>query len=169
MRTVTSRVLGCCALAAVVGLVAAAPAGAVVVKGTQVATTGTKSKMKGDLLGTLKVTRFHLLRDHPVIKFRGRERFEGCIDSDRDRSCEGEVSGKLFFKFRYWLALSDDDELQLGTCAHRVTGGEGGFAGASGFLQMIDVPARNLQGVKTKYEGDVNLGLGAREEVGPAC
>jgi hypothetical protein len=123
--------------------------------------------MKGGLLGKLNITKFKLLQQQPVVKFKGREKFVGCIDSDRDGSCEGEVTGKLFFKFRYWAAFTEDEELALGTCAHRVTGGEGGFAGASGFVQMIDVPKG--RGVKTKYEGEINLGLARAEEVGPGC
>lgn len=111
-----------------------------------------------------------MIRDAPVFKAKGRERFNGCIDSDRDRSCNGEVTGRLFFKFRYWARFGDgDQQLELGTCAHRVTGGTDGFAGATGFLMMVDTPNGSPVGFKTHYEGEINLGLNAKPNQPRRC
>ena len=100
-----------------------------------------------------------------------KERFNGCIDTDRDRSCYGEPSGKLFFKFRYWAQFDEDSAVQLGTCAHRIVDGTDDFAWASGFLMMVDTPIGSAPFVKTHYEGDLNLGPGrAAPSHGPgAC
>jgi hypothetical protein len=159
-----TRYTGSMALAIAAGLVIAAPASGIAVSGKQVPVSEVKSKMKGDLRGKFKITKFRVLHAGPVFKAKGRERFNGCIDSDRDRSCDGEVTGKLFFKFRYWARFGEGDQLELGTCAHRVTGGEGGFLGASGFLMMVDTPNRSPLGFKTHYEGEVNLGAAARAQ-----
>jgi hypothetical protein len=40
-----------------------------------------------------------------------------------------------------------------------VVGGTGSFAGATGFLMMVDTPIRRVPGIKTRYEGELNLGL----------
>lgn len=93
-------------------------------------------------------------RTAPVFRGHGRETFNGCVDTDRDKSCADELSGKLFFRFRYWARFTSDDQILLGTCAHRVVGGTGGLSGASGFLMMVDTPARG--GVSTLYEGEID-------------
>ncbi len=67
----------------------------------------------------------------PVFKVKGEEKFNGCLDAGRDESCDGDVTGQLYFKFKYWASLGDDGFINLGTCAHRVTDGKDGFAGAS--------------------------------------
>src|SRR5262245_31077270 len=74
-----------CTLA--LGLVVAAPANATAVRGHQVQTSNTKYKMLGDLIGEWKLTSFHVKSTGPVFKGKGRERFTGCLDIDRDRSC----------------------------------------------------------------------------------
>jgi hypothetical protein len=163
------RLTAAAALALAVGLVSAAAASGIAVKGHQTPFTATKFEMTGDLIGKWKVTKIKLVQESPVLKFRGKERFNGCLDSDRDGSCEGEVTGKLFFKFRYWAALDDDDQLELGACGHPVIGGKDGFAGASGFLMFVDVPNNSPVGFSTRYEGDITLGGGAKPAAPRAC
>ena len=147
---------------ALTGLVAAAPAGAVYVSGKQVATGFDKYEMTGGLLGKWKVTKFKVIREGGrVFKGKGKEKFNGCIDADRDKSCEGDVTGRLYFKFTYWASFGDDGLTNLGTCAHRVYDGKDGFAGASGFLMMVDTPAPGSDdGLKTHYEGEIHPGGG---------
>ena len=86
------------------------------------------------------------------------EKFNGCVDVNKDGSCNGDPSGVLKFKFRYWASVSEDDELQLGTCAHRIVKAKGGLKGASGFLMMVDTPISSRPGFKTHYEGVIELG-----------
>ena len=169
MRPGVMRCITSIALVVAVGLVVAAPAAGFAVSGQQVPKSEVKFKMKGDLLGKFKITKFRVIRDAPVFKAKGRERFNGCVDSDRDRSCDGEVTGRLFFKFRYWARFGDGDQLELGTCAHRVTGGKDGFAGATGFLMMVDTPNGSPAGFKTHYEGEINLGLNAKPNQPRPC
>jgi hypothetical protein len=172
MRTVSS-IAATLVLSALVALVAAAPASAISVSGKQkvVNENAGKYKMKGDLLGKWKITAFRQIHTSPTYKAKGKEKFNGCIDRDRDRSCDGDPSGKLFFKFKYWAVFDDDDTVALGTCAHRIVGGEGSFAGATGFLQMVDTPIGSPPSLKTHYEGVIDLGHGraAASEVPPAC
>ena len=149
-----------CALTAIAGvalagLVAAAPAGAVYVSGKQVLKDEVHYKMKGDLFGSWKITNFKVVSEGPVFKAKGKEKFKGCIDGNRDKSCAGDVTGKLFFKFTYWARFADDGAIQLGTCAHRVYDGTEAFNGASGFLMMVDTPSGNAAGLKTHYEGEI--------------
>jgi hypothetical protein len=172
MRSFSSRLALFVGLSALAALVVAAPAGAVAVSGHQIPITGSKFKMKGDLLGKWKVTKFKVLDEGPVFRGKGKEKFVGCIDANRDHACEGEVTGKLYFKFRYWARFGDEGQVELGTCAHRVIGGTDGFAGASGFLQMVDTPIGKPPGFKTYYEGEINYGLnsgGAAAEVPGSC
>jgi hypothetical protein len=58
----------------------------------------------------------------------------------------------MYFSFRYWAQLTDDGELILGACLPPVTGGKGGFAGANGFLGMVDTPTNKPPFSKTRYE-----------------
>jgi hypothetical protein len=150
-------------LALLAALVVAAPAGATAISGHQVPVNGARYKMKGDLLGKWKVTKFRRTDASPVFRGKGTERFNGCLDTDRDRSCDGNVTGKLFFKFRYWARFGDDGQIELGTCAHRVYDGTDGFAGASGFLMMVDTPLASPPFVKTYYEGEIHLTLNSRD------
>lgn len=173
MRTV-STIAVAVVLSIAVALVAAAPAGAISISGEQKAVNelAGKFKMKGDMLGKFKITAFHQIHTSPTYKAKGKEKFNGCIDRDRDRSCEGDPSGKLFLKFRYWAVFGgDDDTMQLGTCAHRIIGGTGAFADASGFLMMVDTPIGSPPFFKTHYEGEINLGHGraAATEMPAAC
>ena len=117
-----------------------------------------KFKMTGDVKGKFKITKFHVKQTSPVFKAKGVEKFNGCVDVNKDGSCNGDPSGVLKFKFRYWASVSEDDELQLGTCAHRIVKAKGGLKGASGFLMMVDTPISSRPGFKTHYEGVIELG-----------
>jgi hypothetical protein len=161
---------GVLGMAAIAVLVAAASAGAAPVSGEQFLVSGRQTvvnekastfKMSGGLLGSWKVTSFKEIASKPVFKGKGTESFKGCIDRDLDGSCAGEPTGTMKFSFRYWAKFSNDDAVQLGTCAHPVTGGSGDFAGASGFLMMVDTPIGKAPFVKTQYEGVITLGAAA--------
>ncbi len=169
MRTISRRgAAGALALAVAATLAVAAPAGATHVKGHQIPVSANKYKMKGGLVGQWKVTKFKVDRVTPVFRGHGQETFKGCLDADRDGSCAGNATGKLYFKFRYWARFTSDDEVVLGTCAHRVVGGTDGFLGANGFLMMVDTPAGNAAGFSTYYEGDIDL-AGKRAPKAPRC
>jgi hypothetical protein len=150
-------------------LFAAAPAGASYVSGKQtiVSQKAGTFKMSGGLIGDWKVTSFKPTALKPVLKAKGTERFDGCLDSNHDGSCAGDPTGTLNFKFHYWAKLGSHDEVQLGTCAHRIVGGTGGLAGASGFLMMVDTPIGKAPFTKTHYEGFVTLIPAPRVGGGP--
>ena len=162
MRSGTGRFALLLGLSMLTALIVAAPAGAIDVSGQQVLVGGAKYEMRGDLLGKWKVTKFKEIHGGQNFKGKGKEKFNGCIDSDHDKSCDGEVTGKLWFKFTYWASFGDDGELNLGTCAHRVYDGSEGFNGASGFLMMVDTPTGKPPGFKTHYEGEINLASNKR-------
>jgi len=94
----------------------------------------------------------------PVFEAKSEEKFNGCIDIEGDRSCKGDPSGKLKFKFRYWASFADGDALHLGTCAHRIVKAKGGPTGASGFLMMVDIPISSRPAFRTHCEGVIRLG-----------
>jgi hypothetical protein len=145
----------------------AAIAAATTVSGEQFAVAGKQvvvnekagtAKMSGGLLGNWKITSFTQTAEKPVFRGKGTESFNGCIDRKLDGSCAGDPSGTMKFKFRYWGKFGKGDKLELGTCAHPVTGGSGDFAGASGFLMMVDTPTKKAPFVETNYEGVITLG-----------
>jgi hypothetical protein len=147
-------------------LAVTAPAGAYPVSGEQFAVSGKQTvvnesagtyKLNGGLLGNWSITSFKELASKPVFKGKGTESFDGCIDVKLDGSCKGDPSGTMKFKFRYWAKFGSNDAIQLGTCAHPVTGGSGDFAGASGFLMMVDTPTGKPPFVTTRYEGVITL------------
>jgi hypothetical protein len=115
-------------------------------------------KMSGGLVGDWKITSFKELPSAAgVFKAKGTESFKGCIDRKLDGSCNGDPSGNLKFSFRYWAQLGKGDKVELGTCAHPVTGGGGAFAGATGFLMMVDLPTKKAPFQTTEYEGVITL------------
>ncbi|HEX5609612.1 MAG TPA: hypothetical protein VFX45_05910 [Solirubrobacterales bacterium] len=145
-------------------LVAATTAGAIPVSGEQFSVSGEQkivsekgSKMSGGLIGSWKITSFKVVASKPVFRGKGTESFSGCIDRKLDGSCAGDPSGTMKFSFRYWAKLDSEDAVQLGTCAHPVTGGTGAFAGATGFLMMVDTPIKKPPFLKTEYEGVITL------------
>jgi hypothetical protein len=99
----------------------------------------TTFKMAGGLIGSWEITSFkEVKKQKPVFKATGTESFNGCMDVGHDGSCTGDPSGTMDFTFKYWAKLGSDEKVQLGTCAHPVVGGAGGFSGATGFLMMVD-------------------------------
>jgi hypothetical protein len=148
-------------------LAAVTAASAAPVTGEQFAVAGKQTvvnekagtyKMAGGLVGNWKITSFkELPAAAGVFKAKGTESFNGCIDRKLDGSCTGDPSGGLKFSFRYWGRFSKEDKLELGTCAHPVTGGSGAFAGATGFLMMVDLPTNKAPFEITEYEGVITL------------
>ena len=118
--------------------------------------------MAGGLVGSWAITSFKELKNKGVVfKAKGTESFNGCMDLGHDGSCTGDPSGTMDFTFKYWAKLSPDDKVQLGTSGHPVVSGTGGFAGATGFLMLVDTPIKKKPFTKTHYEGDINL-IGTR-------
>jgi hypothetical protein len=155
LRRIASLVL----LVAAMVLVWASPAGATYVTGKQTIVSEKKGtfKMAGGLIGSWAITSFKVLKLKPVFQAKGTESFNGCLDAGHDGSCTADPSGTMNFTFRYWAKITGDDKVQLGTCAHPVAGGTGGFATATGFLMFVDTPIKKPPFTKTHYEGDINL------------
>ena len=158
------------ALIAAIALVAAASASAAGVSGRQLAVNADKGKyrMEGGLRGAWQITSFKTLDQAPVFRAKGTERFNGCLNRNRNRSCRGEPRGVLKFKFRFWSTFASDGSEQLGTCAHRVVGGRGDFQGATGFVNMVDTPIKKPPLTKTHYQGRIDLNpLNASPKLAP--
>ena len=114
-------------------------------------------KMRGGLIGDWRITSFEELGTTPYYHARGTERFKGCIDRRRDRSCKGDPSGTLELTMEYWALFASPDPASLvwGACFHPIVSGTGDFAGVQGVVQMLDTPSR--KGVRTDYIGNLTL------------
>lgn len=128
--------------------VQAATAGTTQVSGKQIWTSDPAvSEMTGSLEGAwTDTTQVPDIRFHPsgVVQVRGTEEFDGCM---------GLVCGELFFEYHAEIRLNSAFELVRGRCWHRVTGGSGGFEGASGVLTFKDDPANGC----SEYKGHIKL------------
>ncbi|HYI17695.1 MAG TPA: hypothetical protein VD836_03255 [Solirubrobacteraceae bacterium] len=161
-RHVSMLVLGC---AATLAMAAPATADTYRVAGKQVpvdAETGLAA-MRGGLIGNWATTSFELLEVSPLVRGRGTESFEGCLNRNRrDRSCKGDPAGTLAFTFEYLGAFASPDPASLiwGSCLHPIVSGTGAFAGAQGVIAMVDMPTP--AGVVTRYEGTITLASGSQ-------
>ena len=131
-------------LGAALTLAAPAAAGTHRVSGKQIPVdeaAGTY-KMRGGLVGSWTITSFKEIATSPLYHARGTEKFKGCIDRRRDRSCKGDPAGTLSFTFDYWalFASADSESVVWGACWHPIVSGSGDFAGAEGVMQMLDTP-----------------------------
>jgi hypothetical protein len=156
------RVLGCAiAVAAVLGSAASAAAKTYQVAGRQIVTneeTGA-SIMRGGLIGTWTLTGFTEDADPATpLQGSGTEAFTGCVNRNRDRSCNGDPKGTLALSFDYWASF-DGDALTWGSCYHPIASGTGAFEGAQGVLMFVDSPTP--KGVRTRYIGTVTTAGGA--------
>lgn len=133
--------------------------GAVVVRGTQTPVVGDEGvyTMSGDLIGDWFTTSFDVLGFTPsgALRGAGTELFVGCFDADDSGACDGEdPSGAMTFKFTYTGRFDTTTGALLhGRCHHPVTGGTGGFAGASGVLSFHDDPVTGC----SSYQGNLRF------------
>jgi hypothetical protein len=114
-------------------------------------------RMFGGFIGNWTTTSFETTAQSPLLEAKGTERFSGCLDRRRDRSCAGDPSGTLSFSFLQWAKYDPADPASLiwGACWHQVVEGTGAFAGADGVVTFVDTPTR--RGVKTVYIGNLTL------------
>jgi hypothetical protein len=131
-------------------------------------------KMTGGLLGTFRGLTSTDTAKSPLVQNKGTERFTGCIDRARDKSCAGDPKGTLKFSFRFWgMPGAQKDTEVWGACYHQIVGGTGAFAGAKGVIMMVDTPIGGDQTkLRTDYIGNVTLpdaGAGARSAVTAAA
>ena len=168
------RALSVVCVIALAGAVVAAEAAAAPIhaRGTQTVideTAGTFA-MHGTLVGTWFTTSFIPTYDSPTLfAAKGTERFVGCVDSNRNRTCNAsEPQGTLRFDFIYWANFdAATGAFKHAQCVHPVTRGTASFAGATGLLLMDD----HVHGgeVKTNYHGEIQLaGGGSASPSAPA-
>ena len=122
-------------------------------------------KMRGSLIGPWTTTSFQEapIPQSPYFHATGTEKFRGCLNRGRDRSCKGDPRGTLSFTFEYWALFGSEDASSLvwASCWHPVVRGTGDFAGASGVLTFVDTPTKG--GLKTVYIGNLTLKGKAKE------
>lgn len=146
------------AAVAVVAVQAAAGAGATVVRGDQLlagasscpdADEGTY-KMAGDLVGCWYTDTFEIRNVTPGGGFHasGTEHFVGCLNKSGNQTC-GTFTTTFTFTAKYAVTL---EEIH-GRCHHPITGGTGGFAGASGELSFKDIPSEG----RFPYHGPIRF------------
>jgi hypothetical protein len=144
-----------------VGAVSAVEAsqGAVVVNGTQSPVDAANGvyEMSGDLIGDWYTTSFDVLGFTPsgALRGAGTELFVGCFDADGNGACDGQdPTGAMTFEFTYTGRFDTSTGALLhGRCHHPVTGGTGGFAGASGVLSFHDDPVTGC----SDYQGNLRF------------
>ena len=82
-------------------------------------------KMRGSLPATGRPRRSRSSPRRRSTTRRGTERFRGCLDRRRDRSCKGDPSGTLRFTFDYWALFDGTGLARLGRVpapGHRADG-----------------------------------------------
>jgi hypothetical protein len=138
------------------------------VRGTQVPVNPNKGQyaMRGALVGRWTVIPAKTLHDTPQLYVEaGREQFVGCVDRNRDASCQvREPHGTLLASYIYWASFDGSGKLIRGRCVHPVTGGTLSFGGAQGVINMVDTPVGT--GVRTTYAGRVVLRTAAQSGAG---
>ncbi len=116
-------------------------------------------KMHGSLVGDWSITSFVPEVKSPTeLVASGKERFVGCIDSNRNTACDpSEPAGSVNFKYLYWAAFNPTAKaLVSGQCLHPVLGGTGSFAKATGVIHMKDTPVGKT--IRTTYSGMLTYG-----------
>ena len=130
----------------------------VVDAGNPLDVTDDVTEVRGDLIGFWWTTTFDLgvATRSGVVTGSGTERFDGCLDANRNGSCDAaDPTGSLHLSFTYSGKFDPETFALLhGRCHHPITGGTGGFVGATGVIQMRDDPVTGC----TYYRGHLTLG-----------
>ena len=87
----------------------------------------------GNLTGCWYIDEWTVRSETPsgAVRATGTELFSGCLDGDR--------CGHFWTTYSYTYRIVDG-ALVHGRCHHPIAGGDGGFAGVTGVLQMHDLP-----------------------------
>ena len=146
------------ASAASAGVRQASGAMAVVDAGDPLDVTDDVTQVWGDLIGFWWTTSFDLgvATRSGVVTGSGTERFDGCLDANRNGACDGgDPSGSLYLTFTYSGKFDPETFALLhGRCHHPITRGTQGFEGATGVIQMRDDPETGC----TYYRGHLAFG-----------
>lgn len=159
IRTLARRALAAAGIAALVtvasGAAASADQGATTVEGLMVpaqsaqcaddASAFASYVVSGTLIGCWYVDTFDIDHTSHAGGFvsSGTEQFVGCL---------GSTCGRFFTTYTFTAKFDSNGVEQHGRCHHPIVGGEGGFAGASGNIEMHDLP----NGCST-YVGQIKL------------
>ena len=170
-RAALALTLAACVATALAPAVAAEPGEAtpksVQVRGkfTPIDDVGTY-RITGDLMGTwYTLTADTYYQSDAMIIQKGLERFEGCLDLNRNRHCDRGRRGQFGADYIYWATFNPlTDRLIKGECIHPITGGDGVFAGLRGLINVNDKPV-GKQGVVSTYEGELVLNAVPAEHV----
>jgi len=108
--------------------------------------------MTGSLVGAWITTSAECRVHAKTGQCSGTELFDGFLDANGNGIDDGaaEPDGTMTFTFTYSWSASGN-----GRCHHPITGGTGGFAGATGVITMKDRPTPT--GLVTTYQGHVAL------------
>lgn len=166
MRRITGLIGLCMAFGLAVAVTVGTAAGATTPKTAHVHGTQTVVDedagtylMHGSLVGAWAITSFEpVYVSDTLYVARGTERFAGCLDQNRNGTCQSkERHGRIRFSFTSWANFDGTTGAYLGGgCVHPVTGGSGGFANATGTLLMKDTV--HGDDVRTTYWGELQFG-----------
>jgi len=149
---IKSRLLVCAALIAGFAALSATPASAASVQVSGVQTPVSSGScfnlgalssftMQGSLIGCWYLDTFNV-QSQPSGTFQatGTEHFVGCLDLTGDQACTGgDPQGTLYFSFQFTGKADPVTFAEIhGRCAHPITAGTGGFAGAFGVITFKD-------------------------------
>ncbi len=108
--------------------------------------------MQGSLEGCWYTTSYDVVQQTPsgTYQERGTELFVGCLNARGSRTC-GTFTTEYHFEAKY--SNTTGAEIH-GRCQHPITGGTGGFVGASGRVDFKDDVATGC----FYYRGHISLG-----------
>jgi hypothetical protein len=173
VRRILAGLIGITALAFAFGATAAAETTpqSISLSGKQITIdekTG-KYEMQGSLVGKWNVTAFTPQYMSPSqIVAVGKERFVGCLDANRNGTCDaGEAGGTLRMSFTFWGTFDPTKKtptMLRGDCVHPILGGTGAFAKAKGVVFMKDRRTKTGE-LLTTYRGTLEYGAQATNSV----
>jgi hypothetical protein len=112
--------------------------------------------MAGSLIGCWYTDTLSPVQSSPngAILAIGTEHFVGCLDADRDRTCNGrDPRGALALIYAFEGRFDQQGHELSGGCQHPIMSGTGAFAGARGRIDFKD----NVRTGTSSYRGQLTM------------
>ena len=112
--------------------------------------------MAGDLVGCWYTDSGIVRNATPsgVVTVSGTEHFVGCLDRNRNQTCDpGEPNGTFNTTYTFTAKYAATGDEIHGRCHHPIIGGTDGFKGVTGELSFTDIPSEG----RFPYHGPIRL------------